>query len=127
MKLWVDDVNPAPEGYVWAKSVNEAISWIVASIEKVNNALTYSRSDGVVRNFVPREEFLKQAARWQITLIDIDDNAGDFVKDGGHYIRLLDWLEERGLAYPIRIHTADLMNKDFMRMILIRNGWNEVC
>ena len=24
MKLWVDDVRPAPEGYVWAKSVNEA-------------------------------------------------------------------------------------------------------
>ena len=24
MKLWVDDVRPAPEGYVWCKSVNEA-------------------------------------------------------------------------------------------------------
>ena len=24
MKLWIDDVRPAPEGYVWCKSVEEA-------------------------------------------------------------------------------------------------------
>ena len=24
MKLWIDDVRPAPLGYVWCKSVNEA-------------------------------------------------------------------------------------------------------
>ena len=24
MKLWIDDVRPAPEGYIWCKSVNEA-------------------------------------------------------------------------------------------------------
>ena len=24
MKLWVDDVRPAPDGYKWCKSVNEA-------------------------------------------------------------------------------------------------------
>ena len=24
MKLWIDDVRPAPEGYTWCKSVNEA-------------------------------------------------------------------------------------------------------
>ena len=24
MKLWIDDVRPAPEGYVWCKSVDEA-------------------------------------------------------------------------------------------------------
>ena len=25
MKLWVDDVRPAPEGYVWCRSVRDAI------------------------------------------------------------------------------------------------------
>lgn len=25
MKLWIDDIKPAPEGYVWRKSVDEAI------------------------------------------------------------------------------------------------------
>ena len=24
MKLWIDDVRPAPKGYVWCKSVDEA-------------------------------------------------------------------------------------------------------
>ncbi len=25
MKIWVDDLRPVPEGYEWAKSVNQAI------------------------------------------------------------------------------------------------------
>lgn len=29
MKLWIDDVCPAPEGYVWCKSVNEAKVYIM--------------------------------------------------------------------------------------------------
>lgn len=24
MKIWVDDIRPAPSGYIWVKSVNEA-------------------------------------------------------------------------------------------------------
>lgn len=26
MRLWIDDVRPAPTGYTWIKTVNEAIS-----------------------------------------------------------------------------------------------------
>lgn len=29
MKLWLDDVRPAPYGYVWCKSVEEAKKTIV--------------------------------------------------------------------------------------------------
>ena len=25
MKLWMDDIRPAPEGYVWVKTVESAI------------------------------------------------------------------------------------------------------
>ena len=28
VKIWVDDVRPAPDGYVWCKSVNAAIDKI---------------------------------------------------------------------------------------------------
>lgn len=31
MKLWINDVRPAPEGYVWCKSVNEAKGFIQGS------------------------------------------------------------------------------------------------
>ena len=29
MKLWLDDLRPAPEGYMWCKTVNEAKNAIV--------------------------------------------------------------------------------------------------
>ena len=28
MKLWIDDIRPAPDGYIWCKSVNETIAII---------------------------------------------------------------------------------------------------
>ena len=33
MKIWVDDIRPAPRGYLWAKSVNEAINYIYERFE----------------------------------------------------------------------------------------------
>ena len=98
MKLWVDDVRPAPEGYKWAESVLMAIAIIeVSEDENIN-----------------------------IELIDIDHDAGDFVCDGGDYIKLLDWLEETGRNYPIRIHSMNPVGVANMRAIIERNGWTEV-
>ena len=31
MKLWLDDIRPAPEGWVWAVSVDKAIYFITSS------------------------------------------------------------------------------------------------
>lgn len=28
MKIWVDDIRPAPDGYMWCKSVNTAMARI---------------------------------------------------------------------------------------------------
>ena len=60
------------------------------------------------------------------TLIDIDHDAGDFAQDGGDYIKLLDWLEETGRNYPIRIHSMNPVGVQNMRAIIERNGWKEV-
>lgn len=30
MKLWVDDIRPAPDGFIWCKSVNQAKAAITA-------------------------------------------------------------------------------------------------
>jgi hypothetical protein len=98
MKLWVDDVKPAPEGYIWAQSVLMA----KAIIE------------------VREEDNVK------IELIDIDHDAGDYANDGGDYIKLLDWLEETGRNYPIRIHSMNPVGRENMRAIIQRNGWTEV-
>ena len=103
MKLWVDDVRPAPDGYVWRKSVNTAKRYIKEN-ERCNEVFHIN----------------------DIELIDIDHDAGDFVYDGGDYIKLLDWLEETGRNYPIHIHSMNVVGRENMRRIIQKNGWKEV-
>ena len=62
----------------------------------------------------------------EIELIDIDHDAGDYAKYGGDYIALLNWLEETGRNYPIRIHSMNPVGVENMRRIIRRNGWTEV-
>lgn len=107
LKLWVDDVRPAPKDYVWCKSVKETIETIKGN--EWNNTLAY---DGT--NFE------------LIDLIDIDHDAGEFAEYGGDYINLLNWLEETGRNYPIRIHSMNPVGVANMRRIIQRNGWKEV-
>ena len=107
MKLWIDDVRPAPEGYVWCKSVNETKNAIIDT-EKMNE--------------IPRMYDMN----FTIELIDLDHDAGDYACFGGDYIRLLDWLEETGRNYPIRLHSANPVGVANMRRIIERNGWKEI-
>jgi hypothetical protein len=98
MKLWIDDVRPAPDGYEWAQSVMMA------------KAIIENREEDNI----------------DIELIDIDHDAGDYASDGGDYIKLLDWLEETGRNYPIKIHSKNAVGVQNMRAIIQRNGWTEV-
>lgn len=109
MRLWIDDVRPAPEGYVWCKSVNEAIE----TIKLVESFHFYNPT-------TKEERFVV------IELIDIDHDAGDYIDDGGDYIKLLDWLEETGRSYPIRIHSMNPVGVENMRRIIQKNGWMEI-
>lgn len=95
MKLWIDDVRISPKGYVWIKTVNEAIMMIEDDYDAIE-------------------------------LIDIDHDAGDYAVDGGDYIKLLDWLAERELSYPIHIHSMNPVGVQNMRVIIQKNGWREV-
>ena len=99
MKLWVDDIRPAPKGYIWCKSVNIAIDTICAYL-----LVGYT----------------------DIEIIDIDHDAGNYASEGGDYIKLLDWLEEVGLDFPIHIHSMNPVGIANMRRIIQRNGWTEV-
>lgn len=98
MKIWIDDVRPAPEDYFWCHSVSDARK----IIEIING----------------KKEVIE--------VIDIDHDAGDFAYKGGDYIKLLDWLEETGRNYPIRIHSMNPVGVENMRRIIQRNGWTEV-
>ena len=89
-------MRSAPEGYHWVKTVNGAI----IQIENLEN----------------RNE--------SIDLIDVDHDAGDYGPPD--YIKVLDWLEETGRNYPIRIHSMNPVGRENMRAIIRRNGWKEI-
>ena len=126
MKLWVDDVRVAPPGYVWCRSVNEAKKQILAQEELFNSACNSVRFHFMNENGLAVEEYLAETRAARVDLIDIDHDAGDYVNDGGDYIRLLDWLEETGRSYPIRIHSMNPVGVQNMRVIIRHNGWVEV-
>ncbi len=100
MKLWIDDVRPAPNDEYW----------LAQSVEQARLAI----------------EIVESSASLEVELIDIDHDAGDYANDGGDYIKLLYWLEETGRNYPIRIHSMNPVGVANMRAIIERNGWTEV-
>lgn len=123
MKIWIDDVRPAPEGYNWYKSVNSAIRAILNCEKQVNNCMARGKKCFESHDYSGRTACYKHAEKWEIEVIDMDHDAGDYAKDGGDYIKLLDWLEETGRNYPIKIHSMNPVGVENMRRIIEKNGW----
>jgi hypothetical protein len=100
VKIWIDDIRKAPEGFLWIKSVNDFID--------------YCYKNGID----------------DVTLIDTDHDAGDFQKDGGDYIRCFDYLEFCGCEnVTIHIHSANPVGANNIRRIISKNkdkGWKEI-
>lgn len=104
MRLWIDDVRKPPcgEGWFIAHSVNQA--------KTVIHFYEHNMSDDTI-------------------LISLDHDAGDFARDGGDYIKLLDWLEEEGIVdtgYSFHIHSQNPVGVENMRRIIEHNNWKEV-
>ena len=94
MKLWLDDLRPVPYGYEGARSVNEAKQLI---LEAEHNGI-------------------------EIEALDLDHDLGDYAYDGGDGIKLLDWLAENELFYPVRLHTMNPVGRENM-MRLVERYW----
>lgn len=99
MKLWLDDVRPSPFDYEYTALSVDAAKMMIESAEEL----------GV-----------------RLELIDCDHDLGEYAKYGGDGIKLLDWLEETGRNYPIRIHSANVVGRENMRRIIRKNNWREV-
>jgi len=97
VKIYLDDERSTPNGYTRTYSVNETIS-LIEQLE----------SEGT-----------------KIELLDLDHDLGDYAKDGGDAIKLLDWLVERNTLYPINIHTMNVVAKENMQR-LINRYWRNV-
>lgn len=103
MKLWVDDIVKAPEGWTWYRSVGGAKSFIQVYEKKNTDPLT---------------------------LISVDTDAGCWTSEGGNYVELLKWLEATNRNYQVEIHTKDYQSDHEvikeMREIIRRNGWDVI-
>ena len=104
INLWIDDIRPAPEGFIWLKSVKEAIDFIWAY-----NA-THTWGDGF------------------INIVSLDHDAGDYASDGGDYIKILDWIEQHKNSINIprhfHLHTMNTVGYVNMKRIITHNNWS---
>ena len=96
IKLWVDDIRIPSKDYFWTKTVKETIIAIQEAEYK----------------------------GFKIIEISLDHDSGDYGPPD--YIKILDWLEETGRNYPIRIHSQNSVGVQNMRAIIRRNGWKEI-
>ncbi len=103
MKLWIDDMHQPPsDEWLWAMSVDQAI--------------------------VAIKMYERQLFDDTIT-INLDHDAGDYTKDGGNYIEILNWLECEGIVdtgYFFHIHSQNITDVQNMRAIIQHNGWREI-
>ena len=96
IRIWVDDIRVPSKEYFWTKTVKDTIIAIQEA----------------------------ECMGFGIVEISLDHDAGDYGPPD--YIKVLDWLEETGRNYPIRIHSANPVGVQNMRRIIERNSWKEV-
>lgn len=96
IKIWLDDVRKAPDGYCHCHSVNEAIKKIIECEEELA----------------------------VIDEINCDHDLGEYASDGGDGIKLIDWLVERKTYYPVKLHTMNPVGRENMQREIDRY-WNE--
>ena len=102
MRLWIDDMRPAPRGYVWIKSTNEALRFIVNHINEIEEiALDHDAGDYV-------------------------DCGGDYINILNELERLSHKSPTTFIGYKFSIHTANPVGAANMRAIIERNGWEEI-
>ena len=57
-----------------------------------------------------------------IELVDLDYDSGDYEKDGGPYIKLMDWLVETNRMYPLAFHSQNPVGSAAMKR-MYRRYW----
>ena len=101
MKLWIDDCRPAPEGWIWIKSVNVAVEIICANWDMIEViSLDYDAGD-----------FAKYG--------------GDYIE----ILKLIENIEHvttLRFTCPIQLHSQNPVGIQNMRAIIQYNGWKEI-
>ena len=108
MKLWIDDIRPAPEGYIWCRSTNEALRFItqnrqhISLIDLDHDAGDYQQEGGDFIGVLKELERLSHNKRWAPIYKDLI------------------------CTYTFRLHSANPVGVQNMRAIIQHNNWKEV-
>lgn len=93
IKIWLDDVRPAPDKTWWAvKSVNQA-------------KIVIRAAEGIEDTTIQ---------------LSLDHDLGQWAKDGGDGIKLLDWMAETERFYPVELHTQNPVGRENMQRLIDR-------
>ena len=102
MKLWIDDIRPAPEGYVWLKSTNEALRFISAHRSEIEEiSLDHDAGEYVA-------------------------DGGDYIVILDELERISYYLPTAFKKYKFSIHSANPVGAARMKQIIKINGWKEI-
>ena len=102
MKVWVDDLRVAPEGYIWCKSTNEALCLITENINDIEIIhLDHDMGDTFGGDAIAVLEELERLSR----------NKTEFA--------------QAVKKITFKIHTANPVGEANMRAIIEYNGWHE--
>lgn len=103
MKIWVDDIRPAPEGWYQARSVNVAKEMIIGNWENIE-ILSIDYDSGDYNKF-----------------------GGDYI----NILKWLEEQEHKAnkkiVTFPIHIHSMNSVGVQNMRNIIQHNNWEEIC
>lgn len=103
MKIWVDDIRFAPEGYIWCRSTNEALRLIVPNINDVEILhLDHDMGDTFGGDAIIILEELERKAH----------RSKEFAEAVNNIIFIL--------------HSANPVGVANMRAIIQKNGWREI-
>lgn len=105
MKIWVDDIRPAPEGWCQAYSVNMAKEMIIANYPNIEG-ISLDHDSGIYNQF-----------------------GGDYI----NILKWLEKKEytarklgEKFVTFPIHIHSMNPVGVQNMRNIIQHNNWKEI-
>ena len=102
MKLWVDDIRPAPEGWYQARSVNAAKEMILANYPDIDG-ISLDHDSSIYNQF-----------------------GGDYI----NILKWLEEEEykknKKIVTFPINIHSMNIVGVQNMRDIIEHNDWKEV-
>ena len=102
MKIWVDDIRPAPEGWCQAYSVNAAKEMILANYPDIEG-ISLDHDSSIYNQF-----------------------GGDYI----NILKWLEEEEHKTnkkiVTFPIHIHSMNSVGVQNMRNIIQHNNWKEI-